>query len=127
MGLGGVQRKLAEELYRPLRPDENVEMTLASQVFVKSSDTQIRLLSTLLLLRTLTQGAALLFLTPPFYTFFLHSFLHPSLTPPLFTLPFTRAPSYTPFLSLLTLLFFSLSYNLTFSLLFFLANEIDFF
>ncbi|KAF6020378.1 CCDC138 [Bugula neritina] len=56
VGLGGVQRKLAEELYRPLRPDENVEMTLASQVFVKSSDTQIRLLSTLLLLRTLTQA-----------------------------------------------------------------------
>ncbi|XP_067948927.1 coiled-coil domain-containing protein 138-like [Watersipora subatra] len=60
VGLGQCQRKLAEELYRPLKPSE-MEITSESFVkppslFIKSSDTQIKLLSCLLLLKTLTQA-----------------------------------------------------------------------
>lgn len=53
-GMGGAQRRLADELYRPLRP-EDADPSVAS-TFVKSCDLQIRMLSYLLLLRTLTAG-----------------------------------------------------------------------
>ena len=57
VGLGGAQRKLAEELYQPLKPcpDENSGYS-SSFLFVRSTDLQIRMLSYLTLLRTLSQG-----------------------------------------------------------------------
>ena len=57
VGLGGAQRKLADELYQPLKPcpDENSGYS-SSFLFVRSTDLQIRMLSYLTLLRTLSQG-----------------------------------------------------------------------